>query len=128
MDGWLDHPRGLPVARIVRVATNAPEVSPWEVPAEVGIVDDLGQKAVFPLALEEVPKLLHGAILGVVGVTDGDKGRVPGPLVWIEAWTGPGVLTGIQLRVLTWAWLGVPTGPVEVEDLLGLLNEVCIIL
>src|SRR3954453_13984827 len=94
MSGGLDHSRGLALARIVGVATNAPEVDPREVHAEVGIVDNLGQKAVFPLALEEVLKLLHGAILGVVSVADGDKGRVPGPLVWIEARTGPGVLTG----------------------------------
>src|SRR5215213_508009 len=69
-----------------------------------------GLKTVLPLALEEVRKLLHCAVLVVVSVADGNQRRVPRPLVRVEAGSR----------------LGVLPVPVEVEYHLGLLNELLI--
>src|SRR5215213_4261644 len=69
-----------------------------------------GLKTVLPLALEEVRKLLHCAVLVVVSVADSNQRRVPRPLVRVEAGS----------------WLGVLPVPVEVEYHLGLLNELLI--
>jgi hypothetical protein len=59
-----------------------------------------------------VVHLLYGTILIVVGVADGDKGRVPRPLVRIEL--GPGLV--------------IMPIPVEVQDNLCLLDKIVAIL
>jgi hypothetical protein len=84
------------------------EVYAREVPAEVGIEYDLGQKPVVPLGVEEMCELPRGALLVIMRVADGDERRVPGPLVRVE----PG------------AWLGVLPGPVKVQDQLRFTDEI----
>jgi hypothetical protein len=84
----------------VRTVVCMPEVNPRKILDELRVEDDLGQQAVFPLAVEEVVQLLGGPALVVVRVSDRDKGRVPGPLV----------------RVKPRARLRVAPGPVEVQD------------
>src|SRR5829696_8061918 len=86
VDGWLDQAGGLAVARRVRAAVRVPELDTRKVLAEVRVKDDLRQQAVLPLAIEEVVELINGPALIVVGVPDGDEGRVPGPLVRVKPW------------------------------------------
>src|SRR5918994_5653025 len=110
VDGRLDDPGGLAVARGVGAALGVPEVYAGEVLAETGVEDYLGEEAVFPLAIEEMRDLHDSSVLGVVGVAHGDERRVPRPLV--------GIQTGSRLGVL-------PV-PVEVQNPLGPLDELLI--
>src|SRR5215217_535000 len=100
VDRWLDHAGGFAVTRRVRAAVRVPELDTRKVLAEVRVKDDLRQQAVLPLAIEEVVELVNGPALIVVGVPNGDKGRVPGPLV----------------RVEPRARLGITPDPVEVQN------------
>jgi hypothetical protein len=73
VDGRLDDPRGLAVARGVGAALGVPEVYAGEVLAEAGVEDYLGEEAVSLLAIEEVREFRGSTILGVVGVAHGDE-------------------------------------------------------
>src|SRR5215203_4009163 len=110
VDGWHHHARGFHAPGGVRALLGVPEAGPGEVVAEARVEDDLGQKTVGPLGLEEVPQLLFSASAVVVGVSEGHEGRVPGPLMRVES--------RARLRVLA--------GPVEGQDRLGLLDQ-CIV-
>src|SRR5215217_4958857 len=112
MQGRLDYPRGLAVTGSIQAMLSVPEVNPRKILAEVRVEDDLGQEAVFPLAVEQMGYLLDGSALVPVGVADRRKGRVPGPLVRIQ----PG------------AWSSVLTRPVELQNLLRLLDKRRIVL
>ena len=93
VDGRHHHARGFLALGGVRAFAGVPEAGPREVVAEVRVEDDLGQEAVGPLGLEEVPEFLLGASLIVVGVGQGHEGRIPGPLVRVEPRARLGVLT-----------------------------------
>jgi len=54
MQGRLDYPRGLAVTGSIRATLSVPEVNPRKILAEVRVEDDLGQEAVFPLAVEQM--------------------------------------------------------------------------
>jgi hypothetical protein len=59
-----------------------PEIGLWKViPQSIRIENDLGNHAVLPLVFKKGPNLLHGPILVVVGITDGDEARIPIPLM-----------------------------------------------
>ena len=106
----LDYAACLKVRRGVGALVGPPEVYAGEVVAEAGIEDYLGEKAVVPLTIEEVRELRGSTVLGVVGVAHGNERRVPRPLVRIQAGTR----------------LGVLPVPVEVQNHLGLLNELLV--
>ena len=110
MDGRLDNPRGLAFGRGVGTALGVPEIYAGEVVAEAGVEDYLGEEAVVSLTIEEAREFRGSTVLGVVGVAHGDERRVPRPLVGIQA--------GSRLRVLSI--------PVEVQNHLGLLNELLV--
>src|SRR5215218_10402526 len=86
-----------------------PELKPRKVPARPRAKDNLRQQPVCPLVVEEMAQLLRGAILVVVGIPDGDQGRVPGPLVRVEPRTR----------------LGVIPGPVEFQNHLRVSDKIC---
>jgi hypothetical protein len=56
--------------------------------------------------LKKRADLLHGPALMIVGISDGDKPRIPVPLVRIETWRG----------------FGIAAGPVPIQYLLGLFH------
>ena len=70
----------------------------------------MGEEAVVPLTIEEMRDLRGSTVLGVVGVAHGNERRVPRPLVRIQAGSR----------------LGVLPVPVEVQNQLGLLNELLV--
>src|SRR5215207_10154660 len=107
VDGRLHDPRGLAFSGGVGATLGVPEIYAGEVFAEAGVENYLGEEAVVPLTIEEVRDLRGSTLLGVA---HGNEGRVPRPLVRIQA--------GSRLSVL-------PV-PVEVQNQLGLLNELLV--
>src|ERR671932_1611597 len=63
VDGRLDHARRLAMVGGMRTVVCMPEVNPRKILDELRVEDDLGQQAVFPLAVEEVVQLLGGPAL-----------------------------------------------------------------
>ena len=70
VDGRKHHARGLAVPGGVRALFGFPEVGAGKIIPKARVEDDLGQKTVRPLGLEEVPEFFFGALAVVVGVGD----------------------------------------------------------
>jgi hypothetical protein len=68
VDGREHHARGLAAPGGVRALFGFPEVGAGEIVPKARVEDYLRQEAVGPLGLEEVPQLLLGAFVVVVGV------------------------------------------------------------
>jgi hypothetical protein len=71
--GGLYYARGLAAWKEVWAAVGMPEIKTRKVSARVRAKDDLWQQSVRPLVVEKMAQFLHGAILVVVGIPNGDK-------------------------------------------------------
>ncbi|MCQ0020135.1 hypothetical protein LUX39_45755 [Actinomadura madurae] len=102
VQGRLGEAGGLDAVRGVRLPFAVPQVRAREerVPVEGRVEHDVGEHPVRPLAAEEGEQLGLGPVAAVAGEPHADEGRVPAPLVRVEARRGGG---------------GGP-GPVGVED------------
>jgi len=87
MQRRLGDPRGRHAVGMAAGAAGLPEVGAGEVAAgrHGGVEDDVGQHAVGPLRTEQRLQLGLGALLVVPGPPDRDEGRVPAPLVRVQA-------------------------------------------